>query len=168
MVYEDAEKLYAEVAKDGKELFKEAASAYFNGLIPLTTAIAGQIPLANGRLVALNTIHANRQEVIEIPLSGPSATKLRTEVVQISKDGSKAYALMDSEGNEGGLMFAKGMYADLKPVSGMSLSLPIRIYLTMYNAAVKQAEDVFILTNANISMTIKGGRITSLYDMLLQ
>jgi alpha-mannosidase len=119
MVYEDAEKLYAEVAKDGKELFKEASSAYLGGLIPLTSAIAGQASLMNGRLVALNTVHANRQEVIEIPLSGPSATKLRTEVVQISKDGSKACALMGSEENAGGLMFAKGMYADLRPVSGM-------------------------------------------------
>lgn len=130
MVYEDAEKLYAEVAKDGKELFKEAASAYLSGLIPLTSAIAGQTSLTNGRLVALNTVHANRQEVIEIPLSGPSATKLRTEVVQISKDGSKAYALMGSEENAGGLMFAKGMYADLKPASGKFICQQTGLELT--------------------------------------
>lgn len=151
MVYVDAEKLYAEVEKEGRKLFEEAASTYLGGLIPLSAAIAGQTALTNGRLVALNTVHASRQEIVEIPLSGPSATKLRTEVVQISKDGSKAYALMDSEDNAGGLMYAKGMYADLQPVS-----------------AVQKSADEFVLTNSNISITIKGGRITSLYDMILQ
>ena len=168
MVYEDAEKLYAEVAKDGKEMFEEAVAAYLGGLIPLERAISSQIPMTNGRIAALNTVHANRREVVEIPLSGPSAMRLRTEVVQISKDGSKAYALMDSENNPGGLMFSKGMYADLKPVSGEYPRLWFGRESMQTITATNVAGDEFILSNANISMTIKGGRITSLYDTILQ
>lgn len=151
MVYEDAEKLYGEVARDGKQLFKEAVSAYMGNLIPIASVMEEQLALSNGKLVAFNTVHHARREVVEIPLKGPSATRLRKEVVQISKDGTRAYALMDGDDNAGGLLQAKGLYADIKPVTAM-----------------QKGDDEFILTNSNISMTIKGGRITSLYDMILQ
>lgn len=118
MVYEDAEKLYAEVSRDGKALFKEAASTYLRDLSSLSSVLESQSSLPNGHLVALNTVHHSRREVVEIPLSGPSAMRLKSEVVQISKDGSKAYALMDSEDNAGGLLRAKGIYADIMPASG--------------------------------------------------
>jgi alpha-mannosidase len=118
MVYEDAEQLYAEVERDGKALFKEAASTYLRDIIPLSSAIESQAPVGNGRLVALNTVHHTRREVVEIPFIGPVAMRLKSEVVQISRDSSKAYALMDSEDNGGGLLRAKGIYADLQPTTG--------------------------------------------------
>ncbi|KAG8760256.1 Glycoside hydrolase, 38 vacuolar alpha mannosidase [Serendipita sp. 396] len=151
MVYEDAEKLYSEVAKEGRKLFKEAVSAYLGGFIPLMSLIQDQKPFPSGRLVALNTVHATRREIIEVPLLGPSSVNLKSQVVQISRDGSKAFALMDSDDNAGGILLAKGIYADIKPVT-----------------ATKGPENEFILTNANVSMTVKEGRITSLYDMILQ
>jgi alpha-mannosidase len=118
MVYEDAEKLYAEVARDGKALFKEAISTYLRDIIPLSSIIESQALVGNGRLVALNTVHHTRREVVEIPLVGPTAMRLKSEVVQISRDGSKGYALMDSEDNGGGFLRAKGIYADLQPSTG--------------------------------------------------
>lgn len=127
MVYEDAEKLYAEVAKDGKRMFEDAVSSYMPGLLPLSvitqpSSSGTQTPkVPNGRLVALNTVHHSRREIVEIPLRGPSAIKLKSEVVQVSKDGSKAYVMMHSEENNGGLLWAEGLYADLKPASGMYL-----------------------------------------------
>lgn len=119
MVYEDAEKLYAEVAKDGKALFDEAVGAYLAEMIPLSHYIQkSKSPHVNGRITALNTLHFSRREVVEIPLVGPSATKLRSEVIQISKDGSKAYALLEGHKDTAGLLWAKGMYADVQPASG--------------------------------------------------
>jgi len=129
MVYDDAEKLYAEVAKDGKDMFEEAASALVPDTLPLSAFSApispGQTSLpghsANGRLVGLNTVHTSRREVVEVPLAGPGAMKLRGEVVQIAKDGRKAFAIMETDDvhiNGAGVMSAKGIYADLQPVAG--------------------------------------------------
>lgn len=118
MVYEDAEQLYAEVARDGKALFKEAASTYLRDIIPLSSIIESQAPVGNARLVAMNTVHHTRHEVVEIPLIGPAAMRFKSEVVQISRDGSKGYALMASEDNGGGFLRAKGIYADFQPAIG--------------------------------------------------
>jgi len=129
MVYDDAEKLYAEVAKDGKDMFEEAVGALVPDSLPLSAlsspTSSGQTRLpnhpGNWRLVGLNTVHASRREVVEVPLVGPGAMKLRGEVVQIAKDGSKAFAIMNTDDpliNGAGLMSAKGMYADLQPAAG--------------------------------------------------
>ena len=126
MVYDDAEKLYAEVAKDGKDMFEEAAGALVPGTLPLSAlSTSVQTPLSghsgNGRLVGLNTVHAPRREIIEVPSVGPGAMRLRGEVVQVAKDGSKAFAIMETNDvhiNGAGLVSAKGMYADLQPVAG--------------------------------------------------
>ena len=129
MVYDDAEKLYAEVAKDGKDMFEEAVGALVPDTLPLTALSSPTSPgqahppghPGKWRLVGLNTVHASRREVVEVPLAGPSAMKLRGEVVQISQDGSKAYAIMETDDPHiigAGLLSAKGMYADLQPVVG--------------------------------------------------
>lgn len=141
MVYDDAEKLYAEVAKDGKAMFEDAVGAFMPHTVPLAAlsnpsfastwqARLGSSNLPNGKLVGINTVHAPRREVVEVPLTGPGALKLKSEVVQISKDGRRAYALMEHEegGMKGadmaaGLLSARGMYADLQPVSGEFSSL---------------------------------------------
>lgn len=123
MVYDDAEKLYAEVARDGKSMFKEAAASYLQNIVPLSSILDSQSPVDKGRIIALNTVHHTRREVVEIPLVGPAAVNLRSEVVQVSTDGSKAYALMDSEDNGGGFLKTKGIYADLQPATGMLLQV---------------------------------------------
>jgi alpha-mannosidase len=129
MVYDDAEKLYAEVAKDGKDMFEEAVGALAPDTVPLsalsspTSSDQANLPghPSNWRLVGLNTVHASRREVVEVPLVGPGAMKLRGEVVQIAKDGSRAFAIMETDDphiDGAGLLSAKGMYADLQPVAG--------------------------------------------------
>jgi alpha-mannosidase len=119
MVYEDAEKLYAEVARDGKALFKEAASAYLQNIIPISKVLEASSPYPKGRLVAMNTVHHKRREVVEIPMVGSAAVHLKSEVIQLSKDGSKAYALMENDTDAADILYTKGMYADVKPVQGL-------------------------------------------------
>jgi alpha-mannosidase len=126
MVYVDAEKLYAEVTKDGKDMFEEAVGALVPDTLPLSalsTSGQARLPghLGNGRLVGLNTVHAPRREVVEVPLVGPGAMKLRGEVVQVARDGSKAFAIMETDDvhtKGAGLVSAKGIYAGLQPVAG--------------------------------------------------
>jgi alpha-mannosidase len=126
MVYDDAERLYAEVARDGRDMFEEAVRSLLPDTLPLSV-LSAPTPtglsshLGKGRLVGLNTVHAPRREVVEVPLVGPGAMELRREVVQIAKDGSKGFAIMESydlDTNGAGLMSAKAMYAGLQPATG--------------------------------------------------
>ncbi|KAH9926632.1 glycoside hydrolase family 38 protein [Epithele typhae] len=147
MVYNDAEKLYAEVREEGETLIEEAFATIF----PSSVALADPSIKSkkNGTLVGYNTTFFPRRDIIEVPLSG-GASRLRSQVVQAAKDGSVGYALMDCA-NGGGVSYGTGMYADCKPVS-----------------VTRVGTDQFILRNASVQLTIADGRITSLYDVALE
>ncbi|OBZ74598.1 Alpha-mannosidase [Grifola frondosa] len=144
MVYEDAEKLYAEVRKDGKELLNEA----FDALFP--SSIRWMISHSSQRKPALswhNTTFFPRRDIVKVPLVG-NASSLRSQVVQASKDGTSGFALMDCQAG-GGLSFGTGLYADCTPVS-----------------VVTTGADHWVLKNSSVQLTISNGRITSLVDVL--
>ncbi|KAI0654605.1 galactose mutarotase-like domain-containing protein [Cubamyces menziesii] len=152
MVYDDAEKLYAEVSKEGEALIEEA----FKAIFPPSTSLADPNikTKKSGTLVGFNTTFFPRRDIVEVPLVG-SASKLRSQVVQASKDGTVGLALMDCTAG-GGVAFGTGMYADCKPVSVTTVILVARM-----------GEDHFVLKNSAVQMTIAGGRITSLFDVAL-
>ncbi|KAG8962336.1 Glycoside hydrolase, 38 vacuolar alpha mannosidase [Tulasnella sp. 419] len=81
MVYEDAEVLYAEVAKEGKALINEAIGSLFSGSYSLQNAPS------SGRLLAFNTICMPRKEVVPVSLEGSAKQSFRKEMVQVSQDG---------------------------------------------------------------------------------
>lgn len=107
MVYEDAEKLYAEVRKTGDELLEAAFDVIFPSSSPLslrTLASSLKIP---GEVVAYNTTFFPRRDVVQLPLTGSLKAKLSEmslagRAVQLSKDGNVCYALIDSP--EGGAL----------------------------------------------------------------
>ena len=115
MVYKDAEKLYAEVRKDGQEMIEEAFTALFPKVLHLDDPTMKSI---SGRLIGYNTTFFPRRDVVVVPLQGPAAS-LKSQLVQTSKDGSVGYALMDSSA-EGGARISqcRGLYADSMAVSG--------------------------------------------------
>jgi alpha-mannosidase len=117
MVYEDAEKLYAEVRKEGDTLIEEAFEALFQS----STALSPTAKPTSGNLVAFNTTFFPRRDVVSVPFgSGAHAAKLRSRAVQTSSDGKEGCALMDcSEG--GSLAFSSGLFADCNPPSGAFL-----------------------------------------------
>ncbi len=114
MVYDDAEKLYAEVRKEGRALIEEAFKAIFPSSLALDDP---NFKKKTGTLVGYNTTFFPRRDIVEVPLAGGAASKLRSQVVQASKDGTVGLALMDCA-TGGGVAFGTGMYADCKPVSG--------------------------------------------------
>ncbi|KAI1787087.1 glycoside hydrolase family 38 protein [Ganoderma leucocontextum] len=147
MVYDDAEKLYAEVRKEGETLIEEA----FKAIFPTSFALNDpSFKKKAGTLVGYNTTFFPRRDIVEVPLTGGGASKLRSQVVQASKDGTVGLALMDC-GAGGGVAFGTGMYADCKPVS-----------------VTRVAMDHFVLRNSSVQLTIADGRITSLYDVALE
>ena len=112
MVYEDAEKLYAQIKKDGNELIDEA----FEAILGFQSADARTQPVF-GNFIGFNTTPFPRRDVVKIPFAGPHAEKLRSKLVQTAKDGKEGYALMDCAAG-GRLSSSSGMFADCHPVSG--------------------------------------------------
>ncbi|KAG8767986.1 Glycoside hydrolase, 38 vacuolar alpha mannosidase [Ceratobasidium sp. 428] len=148
MVYEDAEKLYSEIAKDGKAILEDA----FGTLLAGSTAIDVSNPfntVSQGKLVAINTTPFARCEVVQIPLTGSGQKQLRGSAVQIAAGGQSGYVLMDARGGTG-LAQPIGLFADVQPVS---------VY--------KSGTSDFVLKNSNVAMTISKGRIVSLVDLEL-
>ena len=117
MVYEDAEKLYAEVRKDGGALLEEAFEALFHKSIPLSQETPLKSSVLSGDLVAFNTTFFLRRDVVKIPLQS-AASHLKSKLVQTSADGTVGYALMDNI-RGGGLSIPSGLYADCMPAWGM-------------------------------------------------
>lgn len=120
MVYEDAEKLYAEVRKEGEELIEEAFTALLPKSIPLSEPTLKL--KKSGTLVAFNTTFFPRRDVVKVPLVGGSASRLRSQVVQVSKDGTSGFALVDCSSGDS-LSLCSGLYADCMPTSGGFLIL---------------------------------------------
>jgi alpha-mannosidase len=113
MVYEDAEKLYAQIKKDGSELIEEA----FKAILGFSSSDARSQPIS-GNFIGFNTTPFPRRDVVKVPFAGPHAAKLRSKLVQTTKDSKEGYALMDCA-TGGRLSSSCGMFADCHPVSGM-------------------------------------------------
>ena len=117
MVYKDAELIYARVAKDGKALLEAA----FKALIPKSVAFSLNQLLQStipGKIIAYNSTPFPRLDVVQIPLGGSGGVKLRSETVQVAKDGKTGFVLVDGTAGPG-LAQARGLFADVQPVTGM-------------------------------------------------
>ena len=126
MVYDDAEKIYARVAKDGKALLETA----LHTLIPNSVPVSLDQPLqstTNGKIIAYNTTPFPRLDVVQVPLHGPGANRLKAEVVQVAKDGNTGFILMDGTTAPGPAR-ARGLFADVKPASGILHLLCLAIW----------------------------------------
>lgn len=172
MVYDDAEELYTQVAKDGTGILEEALEVLLGHSIPLLNA-----PLiksrARGSILALNTTPFPRWEVVELPLGGGFRERFRGEVVQVSEDRKRGYVMMD--GTRGaGLAVAKGIYEGVKAANGeSSWQFSCWSFFSVgpmaFNAALQTSSGDFVLKNSNIEMKIsKEGRIVSLFDIELE
>ncbi len=116
MVYDDAEKLYVEVRKDGETLLEEAFKAIFPPSVSLSDPSFKS--KKTGTIVGFNTTFFPRRDIVEVPLSG-AAQRLKSQVVQTAKNGASGFALLDCSAG-GGVAYGTGMYANCKPVSGTS------------------------------------------------
>ena len=161
MVYEDAEKIYAQVRKDGSELIEEAFKAIFGW--PSSDA---RVQPISGNFIGFNTTPFPRRDVIKVPFTGPHAAKLRSKLVQTTKNGKEGYALMDCSSG-GPLCSSSGMFADCHPVSGELVSVPCVTAAEACVSVYTNGSDHFVLKNDLVQLTISQGRITSLLDVQL-
>jgi len=112
MVYDDAEKLYAEVREACTGLLEDAFNVLFPQSSPLMSSSKSET------MVAFNPTSFERHDVVKVPLSG-NAARLKAQVVQASADGKYGYALMHSRGNEV-VAQPTGLFANCVPASGVS------------------------------------------------
>ncbi|KAF8309652.1 glycoside hydrolase family 38 protein [Clavulina sp. PMI_390] len=170
MVYEDAEKIYNWIAKESKQVIKEALKKLIPRTInlPLTeeTTAAEVQALSKGRVVALNTVHAPRREIVPISLSNVATSSahahlnklIKEDVVQLSRDGKTGYVVAEHTGGAG-----------LSPVTGLFASALAAPGVGSGGARAFETRDGdFVLKNSNIQMKISNGRIVSLWDVLLE
>ncbi|KAG6826715.1 hypothetical protein H0H92_014762 [Tricholoma furcatifolium] len=151
MVYEDAEKLYAEVRKDGEAMLADAFDVLFPDSVALTPTTNIK-SLSNGKIVGFNTTFFRRSDIIQVPLVG-AGSALKSQVLQTSNDGTVGYAVMNTPaGGTVGLICtpATGLHAQILPVSVFT-----------------NGSDNFVLRNSSVQLTISKGRITSLLDVKL-
>lgn len=99
MVYEDAEKLYAEVRTDTDRLLDRALAVLYPSSLPLSSVPAS----ASGPLsvFAHNTTFFARRDVVRVPL-GERGINSGNALLQKTDDGKEAYVVLEC-GAGGGL-----------------------------------------------------------------
>jgi alpha-mannosidase len=120
MVYDDAEKLYAEIRVCGEALLAEAFDILFPKSVPLSSEISLQRSKSSTNIVAFNTTFFARKDIVEIPLNG-FPPQFKANIVHTSSDGKIGYALVDcpAGGSPGTLsVMSKGFPIDCLPAYG--------------------------------------------------
>lgn len=152
MVYDDAEKLYAEITKDGHKMLDDALNVLFPDSVSLDQLSSKQ-GFALGKLIAYNTTPFSRRKIIEVPMTGAvvSNSNLKSMVAQVSGNGRSGYVIMDC--------------ADASS-SGSRIGSPRAFDDTEFPPAfaLTNGKDHFVLKNGIVQLTITQGRITSLLD----
>ena len=130
MVYEDAEKLYAQVRESGEDLIDKAFEALLGpGNAALTSSTNSQVLLSTAKIVGYNTTFFQRSDIVEVPLTGAGAG-IRSQVLQTSSDGRVGYAVMRCEGggSVGTLSTPEtGLHSWIMPASGLLFVLFVLI-----------------------------------------
>ncbi|KAJ7113374.1 glycoside hydrolase family 38 protein [Mycena epipterygia] len=148
MVYDDAEKLYAEVRKDGEKMIDDALDVILgDGAQRLAGATALE------QVVAYNTTFFPRREVVRLPLAA-GASALKAQVAQVSKDGREGYAVVHCAGG------GRPAGVSTAPITEAWGFMPVSVYTN--------GSDHFVLRNSSVQLTISKGRITSLVDVQMK
>jgi alpha-mannosidase len=135
MVYDDADKLYAEVREVCTGLLEEA----FSVLLPRSSPLMSKS--TSETLIAFNATSFARYDVIKVPLSRDAA-RMKAQVIQTSADGKHGYALMHSVGNKITSQ-PVGMFSGYMPASGMSNVLKSLVSVLSDRYSVYQRNEPF-------------------------
>jgi alpha-mannosidase len=173
MVYEDAEKLYTEVQKDGSELIEQALKVLFPSSAPFFTSPLN-VSEGSGTVIAFNTTPFSRSEVVRIPVEGDDG--LESKLVKMSEEqqiafqvnGDCGYVLMTAEAES---LF--GFCTAITPKHAAPCGVPSScssnsLVFVTHSIVHTSGPDYFMVKNSGIQLTIRDGRITSLVDLHLK
>ena len=143
-IYEDAEVKYAAIQKSISAVLHEANAILYDGATPLD---AGAIVAKSGSIFAINTLQDYpRQGIIAVP--SDAHPEIKDCAVQHVGSAKVSLLLVNA--------------ADpMRPLVG----LPQGLYASVTPATAKEESmGVFVMSNSTLDMTLKDGRIVSIYD----
>jgi alpha-mannosidase len=92
MVYEDAEKLYAEVRTDMKSLIENTMRVLYPGSLSLSS-VASAATSGPLTIFAHNATSFARREIVRVPLTSGGISS--RDVLQTTSDGKEGYIMLD-------------------------------------------------------------------------
>jgi alpha-mannosidase len=171
MVYEDAEKLYAEVCTDTQTLLDQALHTLYPSSILLSSVatVPASVLLT---VFAHNTMFFPHQDVVHMLLTKGRISS--GNVLQMTSDGKEGYIFLEGSTGSGLILpsqiSTQGPWQCTGPHSH-SRSPWLTHHLGLISADVmvhSASSDAFVLGNRAIQLTITGGQITSLFDVWLK
>lgn len=155
MAYDDAEKIYAEVAAKGSALLESALKALYPSSLPFKSSNSHS---GGDELIAINTSPYPRRELVKISLE--SARERSDAFIQLAGDSKGAWVLFENKSRAGAGENWTGTKS-MKEVEEMKLGVEGR------GARAKDlGEEGFSLSNSQLVVKISNqGRITSLFDL---
>ncbi|GAA6008699.1 hypothetical protein JCM10207_001690 [Rhodosporidiobolus poonsookiae] len=152
MVYEDSEKIYANLTTKGRALLEAGLSALFPDSIALDAPIPSASSGTYDALIALNTLSHPRREVVRVPLAVARALGDDQAAVQRSADGDAYVVFETGKGAVGG---AVGRLVGQETIASVYEG----------GARARAQGDEFILSTSKLQVKIsKEGRMTSILD----
>lgn len=149
-VYEDAEKLYAEVAQKGEALLEAARQAALHG--SQTIGIASGHTSRGSKLVGLNTLSFPRQEVIQIPVEKYDG---RSAFTPSKADDDYGFILAQAKNGNGLVEFES--LSNLRENVQLATASSVRDPTT--------GELLYVLANKSLTVQVSTlGRIVSIFD----
>ncbi|GAA6017633.1 hypothetical protein JCM11491_005308 [Sporobolomyces phaffii] len=148
LVYEDAEKIYANIAAKGADLLSSALDA----LLPSTVSVDSSSVISGSpdTIFAVSTTTLPCRSLARIPLS--AARALSDAAIQPSRDGDETAYVVLEVGEKGGLL-AQSKTSDEISKAGWSVR------------ARKTENDSITLSNDQLAVVISSeGRLTSVFD----
>ncbi|KAG8887766.1 Glycoside hydrolase, 38 vacuolar alpha mannosidase [Tulasnella sp. 332] len=143
MVYEDAEVLYSEVTKVGKQIIDEALDVLLKHSLSLESVALGTTERVEGDIAVINSTPFHRRELVQVPLSIGWTDSPGKRVAQDMHNRKLGYAVADVAGK---------MVCGLAPLHGRASARNI-------------GKGEFQLKNEHVEMRISGGRIVGLFDV---
>lgn len=121
MVYEDAEKLYAEVRTDTETLVNKALAVLYPGSLSLSSAVPVSTsgPLT---VFAHNTTPFARRDVVRVPL-GEGGISSGNILLQKTSDGKEGYVVL-----EGGVGGGLALHSQISAKDLNGTQTPLRCY----------------------------------------
>lgn len=143
MIHEDQRQKYRAILIKANNLLEEAYKILYAG----STEVTGSTKVSSiENLVAINpTPGIPRREVIPVCLK--STPGLRSFCAQVNAKKTQGYIIAETARSNPLSAAITGLFGDSPPASAQQI-----------------ASDVFTLQNSTLDMTIKEGRITSIYD----
>jgi len=149
-VYEDAERIYSEIAKRGMKLLAGATRA-------MSSSTSGSEVQDLASLSLINTLDIPRRELVEVSLdrAGISSNEehaLQQRAVQTLDSGKKALLLFDDS-------LSTGIAKCVQPIEASSVMRKLEAV-----SVTEESHNVFSLQNSMVHFRVSNGRITSIFD----